>query len=238
VAAPSGGSIATFSMGNAVMRAAEEVRRRALEIASDMLEARPEDLEIVDGQVSVKGVPERAVTLGAVATQAAKTTGGPITGNGSFAQQPSATTIAAQIVRAQVDRETGKVWLRRAVQALDCGKAINPMAVEGQMEGGAAQSLGWGLWEEMVYAGDGRNLNPGFLDYHIPTALDLPALESVLVEVPTVNGPFGVKGVGEPPITPGIAAVQEAIFDAVGVRLHSVPFTPERVRAALRSNGS
>jgi CO/xanthine dehydrogenase Mo-binding subunit len=94
------------------------------------------------------------------------------------------------------------------------------------------------LWEQLVYAKDGRNLNPGFLDYHIPTALDLPDIESVLVEVPTVNGPFGAKGVGEPPITPGIAAVQEAIYNAVGVQLHDVPFTPERVRAALQATAS
>jgi CO/xanthine dehydrogenase Mo-binding subunit len=237
MAPPSGGSMVTFSMGNAVKRAAEGVRQRILDVASDLLEARPDDLEIVNGRVSVKGAAGRSVTLSEVAAQAARTKGGPITSAGSFAAEPSATTIAAQIVRARVDRETGKVWLLRAVQSLDCGKAINPMAVEGQMEGGTAQGVGWGLWEQMAYAPDGRNLNPGFLDYHIPTALDLPDIESVLVEVPTVNGPFGAKGVGEPPITPGIAAVQEAIYDAVGVSLHEVPFTPERVRAALRSNG-
>jgi CO/xanthine dehydrogenase Mo-binding subunit len=237
VAAPSGGSITTFSMGNAVKRAAESVRQRILEVAAELLEARADDLEIVNGRVGVKGAAGRTVTLTDVAAQAAKTTGGPITATGSFAQQPSATTIAAQIVQARVDRETGKVQLLRAVQSLDCGKAINPMAVEGQMEGGAAQALGWGLWEEMAYAPDGRNLNPGFLDYHLPTALDLPDLESIIVEIPTVNGPFGIKGVGEPPITPGIAAVQAAISDAVGVRLHEVPFTPERVRAALQAAG-
>lgn len=231
----SGGSQITFSVGNAVKRAAQEVRERILEVASDMLEARPDDLVLRDNQVSVKGAPDRVVTLAQVAKQASRTTGGPITGKGTFAREPSATTIAAQVVKVEVDPETGKVWLRRVVGSLDCGKAINPMAVEGQMEGGAAQGLGWGLWEQMVYAPDGRMLNPGFLDYHVPTALDLPDIESVLVEVPTLHGPFGAKGVGEPPITPGIAAVQEAIYDAVGVELHEVPFTPERVRAAIRS---
>jgi xanthine dehydrogenase molybdenum-binding subunit len=231
----SGGSMITFSMGNAVKRAAEEVRQRILEVASDMLEARPEDLDLRDNRVTVRGAPDRAVTLAEVAQQAAKTTGGPIAGKGSFAREPSATTIAAQIVKVEVEPDSGKVWVRRVVGSLDCGRAINPMAVEGQMEGGAAQGIGWGLWEQMVYAPDGRILNPGFLDYHIPTALDLPDIESVLVEVPTVNGPFGAKGVGEPPITPGIAAVQNAIFDAVGVDLHEVPFTPERVRAAIRA---
>lgn len=234
----SGGSMITFSMGNAVRRAAEDVRNRILEVASDMLEARPDDLDLRNDQVSVKGTPERAVTLTQVAQQAAKTKGGPITGKGSFAQQPSATTIAAQIVRVAVDPDTGRVTLTRVAQSLDCGKAINPMSVEGQMEGGATQGVGWGLWEQMIYAPDGRNLNAGFLDYHLPTSMDVPDIETVLVEVPTVNGPFGAKGVGEPPITPGIAAVQEAIFDAVGVDLHHVPFTPERVRNAIKAKGS
>ncbi|HEX5417562.1 MAG TPA: xanthine dehydrogenase family protein molybdopterin-binding subunit [Chloroflexota bacterium] len=230
----SGGSQITFSMGNAVARAAQEVRDRILEVASDMLEARQDDLEIGGDKVSVKGAPDRAITLADVAKQANRTKGGPISGKGSFAQQPSATTTAAQIVKVSVDPDTGKVTLRRVIQSLDCGKAINPMAVEGQMEGGTAQGIGWGLWEQMVYAPDGRNLNAGFLDYHLPTALDLPDIETALVEVPTLNGPFGAKGVGEPPITPGIAAVQEAINDATGLELHDVPFTPERVRAAVK----
>jgi CO/xanthine dehydrogenase Mo-binding subunit len=231
----SGGSIVTFSMGNAVKRAAESVRSQILDLASDMLEARPDDLEIGNNQVSVKGAADRMVTMSDVAQQAAKRKRGPIAANGSFAAEPSATTIAAQIVKVRVDRDTGKVWIDRAAGSLDCGKAINPMAVEGQMEGGFVQGLGWGLWEQMAYAPDGRNLNPGFLDYHLPTALDVPDLESYLVEVATNNGPFGAKGVGEPPIIPGIAALQEAIKDAVGVELHEAPFTPERVRAALRS---
>ncbi len=238
MAVASGGSQVTFSMGNAVRRAAAEVRERVLEVAADLLEARPDDLDLRDNKVSVRGAPDRAVTLGDVAKAAAKGKGGPISGKGSFAHEPSATTIAAQIVKVEVDPDTGKVWLRRIVQSLDCGKAINPMAVEGQMEGGAVQGVGWGLWEQMAYGPDGRNLNPGFLDYHLATSADLPAIETVLVEVPTDNGPFGAKGVGEPPITPGIAAVQNAIFDAVGVDLHEVPFTPERVRAALREKAN
>lgn len=236
VAPGSGGSIVTFSMGNAVKRAAEAVRSQILDVASDMLEARPDDLEIGDNQVSVKGASERMVTMSDVAQQASKSKRGPISANGSFAAEASATTIAAQIVKVSVDRDTGKVWITRAANSLDCGKAINPMAVEGQMEGGFVQGLGWGLWEQMSYAPDGRMLNPGFLDYHLPTAMDVPDLESVLVEVATKNGPFGAKGVGEPPIIPGVAALQDAINDAVGVELHEAPFTPERVRAALRAS--
>jgi CO/xanthine dehydrogenase Mo-binding subunit len=178
------------------------------------------------------------VSLAEVSQKAIGSTAGPIVGKGSFAQEWSATAGAAQIVKVEVDRATGKVWLRQFVGALDCGKAINPMAVEGQMEGGAAQGLSWGLWEQMVHARDGRNLNAGFLDYHLPTALDLPDLTSILVEVPTDNGPFGAKGVGEPPITPGIAAIQEAIADAIGERLTEVPFTLERVRAGVRAGAA
>ncbi|MGH2461012.1 MAG: xanthine dehydrogenase family protein molybdopterin-binding subunit, partial [Chloroflexota bacterium] len=196
IAPGSGGSQITFSMGNAVKRAATEIRERVLEVASEMLEARPDDLLLRDNQVSVKGAPDRMVTMAQVAQQANKTVGGPIAGKGSFAREPSATTIAAQIVKVEVDPDSGKVWLRRVVGSLDCGKAINPMAVEGQMEGGVAQGLGWGLWEQLAYAPDGRILNPGFLDYHLPTALDLPDLTSLLVEVPTDNGPFGAKGAG------------------------------------------
>ena len=235
IAPPSGGSLITFSMGNAVKRAAANARERILQVASDMLEARPEDLDIGNNQVSVKGASDRMVTMSEIAQKASNTKGGPITGQGSFASEVSATTIAAQIVKVSVEPDSGKVWLTRVAQSLDCGKAINPMSVEGQMEGGSAQGLGWGLWEQMVYAKDGRNLNAGFLDYHIPTALDMPDIETVLVEVATVNGPFGAKGVGEPPITPGIAAVQEAIRDAIGVEIHEVPFNPERVRAAIKS---
>jgi CO/xanthine dehydrogenase Mo-binding subunit len=235
IAPESAASQITFAMGNAVKRAAEEVRQRALDVAAEMLEARPDDLVLRDSRVAVRGVPERSVSLAEVSRHAIESKAGPIVGKGSFAQEWSATAGAAQIVKVEVDRATGKVWLRRFVGALDCGKAINPMAVEGQMEGGAAQGLSWGLWEQMAYGPDGRNLNPGFLDYHLPTALDLPDLESILVQVPTDNGPFGAKGVGEPPITPGIAAIQDAIADAIGARLTEAPFTPERVRAALRA---
>ncbi|HLH73365.1 MAG TPA: molybdopterin cofactor-binding domain-containing protein, partial [Chloroflexota bacterium] len=237
VAPNSGGSNATYSVGNAVQRAAARVKERVLRIASDMLEASPEDLEIRNNQVWVRGVPERKVSLAQVAQKAGRSPGGPISETGGFNALPSAMTIAAQIVKVEVDPDTGKVWLRYAGQSLDCGKALNPMSIEGQMEGGMVQSMGWSLWEQLVYAPDGRMLNPGFLDYHIATAADVPNLETVLLEIPTLNGPYGAKGVAEPPITPGIAAVQGAILDAVGVDLHEVPFTPERVRKAIRERG-
>ena len=106
------------------------------------------------------------------------------------------------------------------------------------MEGGVVQGIGWGLFEHMLYAPDGRMINPGLLDYRLPTALDVPKIESILVEEPTRNGPFGVKGVGEPPITPGLAVMANAIFDATGVRVKEVPVTPERLVMALRQQGN
>jgi len=235
VAPNSGGSNATYSMGNAVQRAATRVRERVLTVASELLEASPNDLELRNNLVWVRGVPERKVSYAQVAQKAGRSPGGPISETGGFNALPSALTIAAQIVKVEVDPETGRVWVRYSGQALDCGKALNPMSIEGQMEGGMAQSLGWGLWEQLAYAPDGRMLNPGFLDYHMATAADLPDLETELLEIPTVNGPYGAKGVAEPPITPGIAALQGAILDAVGVELHEAPFTPERVRAAIRA---
>jgi xanthine dehydrogenase molybdenum-binding subunit len=234
VAPNSGGSNATYSVGNAVHRAASHVKERVLAIASELLEVRSEDLDVGNNQVWVRGVPERKVGFAQVAQKAGRSPGGPICETGGFNALPSAMTIAAQIVKVEVDPETGKVWLRYAGQSLDCGRALNPMSIEGQMEGGMVQSFGWGLWEQLAYAPDGRMLNPGFLDYHIATALDVPDLETELVEIPTLNGPYGAKGVAEPPITPGIAALQGAILDAVGIDLHEAPFTPERVRAALR----
>jgi xanthine dehydrogenase molybdenum-binding subunit len=235
VAPNSGGSNATYSMGNAVQRAATRVKERVLTVASELLEASPNDLELRNNLVWVRGVPDRKVSYAQVAQKAGRSPGGPISETGGFNALPSAMTIAAQIVKVEVDPETGRVWVRYSGQALDVGKALNPMSIEGQMEGGMAQSLGWGLWEQLTYAPDGRMLNPGFLDYHMATAADLPDLECELLEFPTVNGPYGAKGVAEPPITPGIAALQGAILDAVGVELHEAPFTPERVRAALRA---
>jgi CO/xanthine dehydrogenase Mo-binding subunit len=234
VAPNSGGSNATYSVGNAVQRAAARVKERVLAVASELLEAAPSDLEIRDNLVWVRGVPDRKVGFAQIAQQAGRSAGGPIAETGSFNPQPSAMTIAAQIVKVAVDPETGKVWLRYAGQSLDVGRALNPMSVEGQMEGGMVQSLGWGLWEQLCYAPDGRMLNPGFLDYHLATAADVPDLETALLEIPTLNGPYGAKGIAEPPIVPGLAALHGAILDAVGVDLHEVPFTPERVRAAVR----
>jgi CO/xanthine dehydrogenase Mo-binding subunit len=232
----SGGSVVTFSFGNAVKRAAEDARNRIMELAADHLEASVEDLELANGKIKVKGNDEATVTLAQLGQMALRSKGGPIVGHGSFASEPSATTTAAQICKVEVDPETGRVTLAGLWGSLDVGKAINPLAAEGQMEGGLVQGFAWGLMEQMRYAEDGRNWNAGLLDYRVPTALDFPDLTTVMIEVPTKNGPFGVKGIGEPPIAPGVAALVSAVADATGKWINEVPLTPERVLTAMKGH--
>ena len=235
----SGGSVTSFSFGNAVKEAAEHALQALLETAARNFsdEDHPvtvDDLEVAERQVWVKGRPDAKSSFAELASLALRQ-GGPIVGEGRFSPKPSATTISAQIAKVKVDPETGQTQLLEHYQSLDVGKALNPLACEGQMEGGALQSLGWGLMEEMLYDGEsGRNLNPDLLDYRLPTFLDSPPQTSVIVEEPTEHGPFGAKGIGEPPITSGLAALGNAIADATGVRLSEPPFTPERVWRALQ----
>ena len=132
-----------------------------------------------------------------------------------------------------MDRETGRVTVLRYTVVQDAGRAIHPSYVEGQMQGGAAQGIGWALNEEYVYDEDGRLENPGFLDYRMPVTSDLPMIDTVIIEVPNPNHPFGVKGVGEVPIVPPMAAVANAVENAIGVRMADLPMSPPRILAAL-----
>jgi len=132
-----------------------------------------------------------------------------------------------------VDTETGKVTILRYTAAQDVGRAIHPSYVEGQIQGGVAQGIGWALSEEYVYDDEGHLLNASLLDYRMPTALDLPMIEPVIVEVPNPNHPFGVKGVGEVPIVPPAAAIANAIYQAIGVRITTLPMKPAVILKAL-----
>lgn len=234
-AGASGGSKTTYTVGLAVQRAAEEARAQILRIAAEHLEVAPEDLEIRDGRIYVRGVPEPRMTLGEVAGLAQRFGGKfePVFGRGTSAQTEQAPGFAAMLVRVRVDLETGSVQVRGAVVAQDVGRAINPLLVEGQMHGGAAQGLGWGLWEALRYDENGVALTASFVDYALPTATEVPPIETHIVEVPSPHGPFGARGVGEPPVVPGAAAVANAIRDAVGVRITELPITAERVWTAL-----
>jgi CO/xanthine dehydrogenase Mo-binding subunit len=144
-----------------------------------------------------------------------------------------APAFAAQLARIEVDSDTGQVILHDFVVVQDAGRAINPLGVEGQMQGGAVQSLGIALTEALMFDDSGRLTNPSLLDYRKLTAADLPNIETIIVEVPSPAGPFGARGVGEPPIVPAPAAMANAIYDATGVRITQLPLTPERIALEL-----
>jgi len=161
------------------------------------------------------------------------TTGGPVTGRASVNPTGVGPGFATHLVDVAVDEETGKVDVIRYTAVQDVGKAIHPSYVEGQMQGGVAQGVGWALNEEYVYGEDGRMQNTGFLDYRMPTCLDLPMIETVLVEVPNPGHPVGVRGVGEVPIVPPPAAIANAIANATGVRMLELPMSPARLTKAI-----
>jgi CO/xanthine dehydrogenase Mo-binding subunit len=228
-----------YTVGAAVLGAAEDARRQTLEIAASELEASVHDLEIEDGRVVVRGVPSRGITLAQIGKKGnlymSKVP--PVLGVSHPAFSLQAPAFAAQLARIEVDPETGQLTLRDFVVVQDAGRAINPLGVEGQMQGGAVQSLGFALTEGLDFAEDGRLLNPSLLDYRKLTAADLPSIETIIVEVPCPAGPFGARGVGEPPIVPAPAAIANAIRDATGARLTELPLTSERVAMALRERG-
>jgi len=242
----SGGSVVLFSMGNAVKRAAEELRGKMLALAAEHLDAPVSSLEVVRERdesgrliprVKVGDQPDRpdeGITFTELAQMALRTTGGPLVGTGTFASEPSHPVIAAQIVEVEVEPDTGVLEVKRLVGSLDVGCAVNPLAVEGQMEGGAVQGLAWGWMEEMQF-GDGKMLNTHLSDYRLPTPMDLPLTENVYLEVPSKHGPFGVKGIGEPPIVPTLAAFAAAVHDATGAWINDLPLTPERVYFATHN---
>ena len=234
----SGGSKTLYTSGVAVKNAAEEARRQVLAIAADEFEADAEDLEIVDGEVRVKGTPTRSIPLGEVAARGMGfgSRHAPILAHGRAAVTDQSPAFSAQLVEVEVDEETGEVKVLKHVIAQDAGRAINPLAVEGQMVGGAAQGLGWALYEEMAYDEDGQLLSGSWMDYTLPDSMQTaPDVETIIVEVPSEHGPFGARGVGEPPVVPTPAAVANAIAHCTGLRLTNIPMTPPRVLQALRS---
>jgi CO/xanthine dehydrogenase Mo-binding subunit len=239
-AGTSAGSKVIYSVGSAVRAAAQDARRQILEIASHELEAAPEDLEIQDGAVRVKGAPSRAVPLTKIATASTRFGGtyDPVFGRGVSSITQQSPGFSGQLAKVEVDPDTGKVSLRRYVCFQDVGRAINPTLVEGQMQGGSVQGIGIGLSEELVYNGDGRLLNQSLLDYRQMTAIDLPDIETVIVEVPSPYGPFGAKGAGEPPIVPGPGAIANAVHDAIGCAVTDLPITPDKIVRALRARQS
>ncbi|MCY4060760.1 MAG: xanthine dehydrogenase family protein molybdopterin-binding subunit [Chloroflexi bacterium] len=230
-----GGSKTLYTLGNAVIRAAEDARRQTLAIAAEEFEVSAEDLEIVDGRVQVRGFPDRSVPLGDLAGKA-MTFGGrydPIHGSGSQAVTDRAPSFCAQIAEVEVDEETGEVNLLNLAVVQEVGRAINPLTVEGQMQGGAVQGVGWALYEEMRYDDDGQLLSGSWMDYAMPDAVQASPIQTQIVEVPSISGPFGARGVGEPPVIPTVAAIANAVAHATGVRMTQTPMTAPRVLEAL-----
>jgi CO/xanthine dehydrogenase Mo-binding subunit len=236
----------TFIAGNAAHLAALDARAQIVETAAEMLKLPVEELVLRDGLVAARHDPHRSVSLDRVVRKRHFREGGQVISGEGWYDPPTklvdketykgnisaAYGFGAQMAEVEVDIETGKVRVLRLVCANDVGRAINPMAVEGQIEGGAQMGLGYALTEELLVK-DGRVLNPDFLDYRLFTAADMPAIETIIIETDDPGGPFGAKGVGEMGGTPTAAAVANAIYDAIGIRMTELPMTPERVLAAL-----
>jgi CO/xanthine dehydrogenase Mo-binding subunit len=230
-----GGSRVTFSTGMAATQASEKVREELKKRAAMMWEIPADAVEWKDGQAVPAGSNAGAfepLDLAAIAAKASRT-GGPINCEVSINAQGAGAGFGAHIVDVTVDKETGHVTIDRYTAVQDVGKAIHPSYVEGQIQGGAVQGIGWALNEEYIYNDKGLMENPGFLDYRIPVASDLPMIEAVMVEVPNPRHPFGVRGVGEVPIVPPMAAIRNAIKGSIGLGLTSLPMSPPKVRAAL-----
>jgi CO/xanthine dehydrogenase Mo-binding subunit len=235
----------TYVTGNAVVVAAERARELLFEAAAPMLGVKPEQLEAKDRRIQVKGFPQKSVSIADAARRAETDVGQPAIGSGSYNPptvpmdpdtgqgKPFNTYVyATQIAEVDVDDETGEVEVIRIVAAHDCGTPINPMLVEGQIQGGISMGVGFALQEEILFK-DGKQINPNLTNYIVPTALDMPELDVFTVDSFDPSGPFGAKGVGEPTSVPTAAAILNAIHDAVGVRITSLPATAEKVMAAI-----
>ncbi len=248
-------SRSTFFVGNAVRRAAADAREQLLQIAAEILEANPQDLVIEAGKVMVRGVPEKAIPIAELPLGEAfyvgakgRGRGRPVLGRGSFTvedatpldretgqgKNPSAFWMyATQAAEVEVDPRSGRVKVLRISSAHDVGKSIHPVAIEGQIQGALVMGVGTALWEEMELE-KGRVKNPSFAEYKLPSALDAPEMIPIIVEELHAQGPYGAKGLGEPALAPTAAAIANAIYAAVGVRVKDLPITPEKILEGLR----
>ena len=224
-----GGSRTTFGTGWAAIEVGRKLIAELKGRAAILLEADADNVGYGDGVFSSNGA---SIDLTEVADRIDET-GSPVVASASVHPTGFGAAFAAHVVDVEVDPETGKVEILRYTAVQDAGKAIHPSYVEGQLHGGVAQGIGWALNEEYVYDDEGHLLNSSLLDYRMPTALDLPLIDTVLVEVPNPGHPYGVRGVGEVPIVPPAAAVANAIYRATGVRLQSLPMAPGKILDAL-----
>jgi CO/xanthine dehydrogenase Mo-binding subunit len=233
--ASTGGSRVTFAGGMAVTQAAQKVVEVLKQRAAIIWDIAPEAVEWRDGKAYPAGANAGSfepLDLATIGNRSART-GGPISAEVQINAQGQGPGFATHICDVEVDRETGHVKILRYTAIQDVGRAIHPSYVEGQMQGGVTQGIGWALSEEYIYDKDGCLENPGFLDYRIPVASDMPMIDTIMVEVPNPRHPFGARGVGEVPLVPPMAAVANAIFNATGMRLRDLPMSPPKLRAAF-----
>ena len=233
-----GGSGAAFKTGWACYEAGQDVRRQMLERAALLWETSADEVELVDGVFRHRSDSELRMPFKELAGMLSDT-GGPVVGRANMSPTGAGSTFATNIVDVEVDPETGKVTVLRYTALQDAGKAVHPSYVEGQMQGGVAQGIGWALNEEYFMSEDGVMQNSSFLDYRMPTSLDLPMIDTVIVEVANPGHPYGVRGVAEVPLVPPLAAMANAIHDAIGVRMTSLPMNPAAIVNALsEKNGN
>ena len=242
------GSRSTTIPGNAICEAIAEVRGILSPVAAEMLEGPVEDVAFKNGRVFIKSAPERYLSFGEVVSQALLV-GKQITGQGWFSTGPltfnpetgegkpfMVYSYGVQVADVAVDPDTGEVWVRRMVAAHDVGRAINPQGVTGQIEGGIEMGLGQALIEE-IDVHEGRVLTPDLARYEIPVSMDTPEFTTIIVEAANATGPYGAKGVGESALVPTLAAISNAVRDAVGYRFTKLPITPESVAMAIHKKG-
>lgn len=246
----SASSRVTFMVGNATRKAAVELKKKLFEGVAKELDADVKDLVARDRRIYVEGSPSSGVDFHqAVMICQESREGGPITAEGSYnpdlgpfnlekgeGNYSPAYTFGAVIAEVEVDEHTGRVKINKLVRAHDCGKAINPLAVEGQLDGSSILAVGYSLSEELLVK-DGRPLNPSFLDYKIPTVMEMPEMENILVESIDPGGPFGAKESGEGVVSPIAPAILNAVYDATGIRFKEIPLSPEKVLKALKEKG-
>jgi CO/xanthine dehydrogenase Mo-binding subunit len=223
------GSRTTFATGWAAYEVGKSLKEKLLERAALIWETELDKIQFENGVFSFDG---KQMTFAELASRLDEV-GGPVVASAAVRPERSAPTFATHIVDVEVDPETGKVQILRYTAVQDAGKAIYPDYVASQMQGGVAQGIGWALNEEYLYDDQGRLTNASLLDYRMPVALDLPMIETIIVEVPNPGHPYGVRGVGEVPIVPPPAAIANAIYSAIGVRLNVLPMTPARIVAEV-----
>jgi CO/xanthine dehydrogenase Mo-binding subunit len=223
-----GGSSVTHKAGIAVYQAASDVKLQLLDRVASIWGTDSNSLEMNNGVISSTSNQNLKISFEDLAAQL-NDTGGPIVGRAALTTRGPGGAFAGHIIDVEVDPETGKVAILRCTAFQDCGKAIHPSYVEGQMQGGTVQGIGWALNEEYFMNEDGSMANGTFLDYRMPLALDLPMIDTVIVEVANPDHPFGVRGVGEVSIAPPLPAVANAVYGATGIRMSRLPMTPASI---------